>query len=143
MKTGTFRLKTSSATPAQLRRLSAAMQSPSILQLKAKDGAPIALPEGFRKALRFAVRQLAEGREVVVASEDALCTSQDAADYLGMSRQHFVTLLEEGQLPYHRNGTHRRVRLSAVKAFAKRRDKERRRRLGGLFKGLKKDGLYH
>ena len=143
MKTGTFRLKTSCATTAQLRRLSVAMQSPSTLQLKAKDGAPIAIPEVFRKALRFAFRQLAEGREVVVAPEDALCTSQDAADYLGMSRQHFVTLLEEGQLPYHHNGTHRRVRLSAVQAFAKRRDKERRRRLGGLFKGLKKDGLYH
>lgn len=107
------------------------------------DGREIALPEPIDKALRFAVLQLAEGREVVVMPEDTLCTSQDAADYLGMSRQHFVTLLEEGQLPYHRNGTHRRVRLSVVQAYAKRRDKERRRRLGGLFKGLKKDGLYH
>lgn len=143
MKTGTFRLKPSSATAEQLRRLSVAIQSPSTLQLKGEDGRPIAMPEAFRKALRFTVRQLSEGREVVLAPEDTLCTSQDAADYLGMSRQHFVTLLEEGRLPYHRNGTHRRVRLSAVQAFAKRRDKERRRRLGGLFKGLKKDGLYH
>jgi len=110
--------------------------------LKSKDGMEIRLPEAVFVVLVKVLEEMRNGRAVVLLPEDETFTTQAAANFLGMSRQHFVTLLEAGQIPFHRVGSHRRVAFKDLRAFARQRDAERRIRLGGLFKKVNEAGLY-
>lgn len=52
---------------------------------------------------------MAEGHAISVAPTLAEFTTQEAADFLGVSRPHLVSLVERGELPLHEVGTDRRV----------------------------------
>ena len=49
-------------------------------------------------------------------------TTQEAADLLNVSRPHLVKLLEDGVLPFHKTGKHRRVRFADLMLFKGQRD---------------------
>lgn len=110
--------------------------------LKAADGTEVPLPQAVFEVLLRIIEPLRQGRAVVVLPEDETFTTQAAADFLGMSRQHFVQLLESGEMPFHRVGTHRRVYFRDLLAYVKRRDAGRRATLSRLFERLQKEGHY-
>lgn len=62
--------------------------------------------------------QLSRGKAIFVAPYDTKLTTQDAADYLGISRPTLVKLLEQGDIPFTRVGRHRRVMLSDLQHYA-------------------------
>lgn len=110
--------------------------------LKSADGMEIRLPSAIFQVLMKVIEDMRNGRAIVLLPEDEAFTTQAAANFLGMSRQYFVTLLEAGQIPFHRVGSHRRVTFKDLRDYAKQRDTGRRARLGGLFKQVKDAGLY-
>lgn len=75
--------------------------------------------------LKMGSQQLAEGHKLAILGLEKELSSQAAADLLGVSRQHLVTLMDSGEVAHRKVGKHRRVRLSDVLDFS--RETRRRR----------------
>ncbi len=75
------------------------------------------LPEPAFRILLETLEQMARGNVVAVTPLEALLTTQQAAELLGVSRPHLVKLLESGAIPFSMTGTHRRVRLGDLDAY--------------------------
>ena len=94
------------------------------IQILDRDRQPhqVELPTSALRLLVDILAELAEGNAVKVVPVQAELTTQDAADLLNVSRPHLVKLLEEGVLPFHKTGKHRRVRFVDVMQFKATRD---------------------
>jgi excisionase family DNA binding protein len=68
--------------------------------------------------------ELASGNAVQIVPVQAELTTQEAANILNVSRPHMVKLLEEGQLPFHKTGRHRRVLFADLMNYKNKREHE-------------------
>jgi excisionase family DNA binding protein len=103
----------------------------------------IALPKEVYKFLVNVVRTMNEGRALICLPDDEEFTTQAAAEFLGVSRQHLVDrLLETGEIPFHSSGTHRRIYFRDLLAYQAKRDRKRRVTLNNLFDKIQDAGLY-
>lgn len=82
----------------------------------------VELPTSALRLLVDILAELAEGNAVKVVPLHAELTTQEAAGMLSVSRPHLVKLLEEGALPFHKAGKHRRVRLADLMEFKAQRE---------------------
>jgi excisionase family DNA binding protein len=76
--------------------------------------------------MRELLELVAAGQDATVVSFDKLLTSNQAAALLGMSRPLLNRLLDEGRIPFHRNGRDRRIALSDLTAYITERDRLKR-----------------
>lgn len=106
------------------------------------QGKRMELPQPIFEMLVHVVQQMQQHRAIVMLPEDETYTTQAAANFLGMSRQHFVGLLEANEIPHHRVGSHRRVYFKDLREYQRKRDSARRAGMDNLFKKLKDAGVY-
>jgi excisionase family DNA binding protein len=92
----------------------------------------------FAKILGF----LANGEGVSVIPDTAELTTQQAAEFLNVSRPYLIKLLESGQMPFRLVGTHRRVRVRDLSEYKSRDDLARRRAADELTQLTQELGLY-
>lgn len=120
------------------RLLARRIQRGRPLRLRVLDDAPqeqeviIRLPATVVQLLQDILVQMAEGKAVTIIPTHAELTTQQAADILNVSRPFFVRLIERGDIPFRKVGTHRRVLLSDVMAYKERTDAAREQRLEEL-----------
>ena len=75
----------------------------------ADTGETISLPASAVRLLVDLLLAMAEGNAVTVIPVHAELTTQQAADLLGVSRPFLIKQIEEGLLPHHMVGSHRRI----------------------------------
>lgn len=106
------------------------------------DGEQVPLPMEVYRVLRQVVEVMRQGKATLVAPQGMLLTTQEAADFLGVSRPTLVKLLEEGAVPFEKPNRHRRVRLQDLLDFQARRRAERRAALNQMTEEAGELGLY-
>jgi excisionase family DNA binding protein len=89
------------------------------LRLEDPDGTtePITVPSAAFRLLLIILAEMAKGNAVRVIPHHAELTTGEAAELLNVSRPFVVRLLDEGQIPSHRVGTHRRVLFKDVMTY--------------------------
>ncbi|QKK33257.1 helix-turn-helix domain-containing protein (plasmid) [Rhizobium indicum] len=126
--------KISNAVPAPERSAAARVASlllanskkrQGIVQVIDADGKRLELPQALADVMYQAAELLAEGRPVTVLPDEEMLSTQAAADILNVSRQYLVRLVDTGELPAEKVGSHRRVRATDVAAFKVARDAKR------------------
>jgi excisionase family DNA binding protein len=103
-----------------------------VTQIVAPDGTSLELPASAFEGLRAIVDDLAHGRTVVLLPNDRLLTTNEAAEVLSVSRQFLVRLLDRGEIPFDKVGTHRRLAVGDVLAYREQRADRRREKLEEL-----------
>lgn len=94
-------------------------------ELRGDDGRQAPVPDALADIVRQAAQMLAEGRSVALMPEERLLSTQEAADFLNISRQYLVRLVDSGQLAAVKVGRHRRMRPTDVAAYKVARDARR------------------
>jgi excisionase family DNA binding protein len=116
----------------------------AIIDDKSQDlaNAPVlALPPKVLRLFADMLGSLAQGKAVSIIPKELDITTQEAAMYLNVSRPYFVRLLEEGKIPFHLVGTHRRVAFKDVVDYKEARRKISEAALQELVDQAQKLGL--
>ncbi len=101
-------------------------------RLVGSEGEEVDVPASALRALRLVAEGMAGSLTLSLIPHGKELTTQEAADLLHVSRPHLVKLLDEGTIPHHRVGTHRRVRIEDVLAYHAERTQRRREELREL-----------
>lgn len=100
-------------------------EGPSRLNVKiGEDEVDVPLPRDLMTVILEILTEVAQGHSVSVGPEEEELTTSEAAELLNVSRPHLVKLLEGGEIPFRKVGTHRRVRREDVLEYKRRQRRE-------------------
>lgn len=105
------------------------------------QGASRPIPDEIFRALEQVANAMANGNGVTVAPYGIQLTTQEAADFLGVSRPTLVKLLVSGEIAYELRGRHRRVTLRDIVDYQQRFRVERRSALTELARAGQRSNL--
>lgn len=93
---------------------------------------PMTIPAAVVEILLHVLSEMALGRAVSVTPVREEMTTQEAADFLNVSRPHLIKLLDRGEIPFRKVGSHRRISVAALNLYRERADAEQERALADL-----------
>lgn len=86
----------------------------------------VILPREVFKSVLEILGHMANGHAVTIVPVNAELTTQQAAEFLNVSRPFLVELLKADKIPYRKVGTHRRIQFADLMKY-KEQDQARRR----------------
>ncbi len=92
----------------------------------------IDIPPGALRLFADVLTQLGQGCAVTLMPQRAELTTQEAADYLNVSRPYVVGLIEQNKLPARKVGTRRRIAFDDLVRFDEQDHARRRAALDEL-----------
>jgi len=111
-------------------------------KLVGPDGRTEILPNNLYSFLLRLLADLRAGHSVTILQSQHELTTVEAGKILGVSRQFLIQLLEKGDIPFHKVGTHRRIYVRDVIAYKSKRDISRRQTLDALARAEFDKGAY-
>lgn len=102
------------------------------LHIHLDDGQTLPLPRAIQELISHLLVEMSQGNAVTLIPIHAEMTTQEAADYLNVSRPYLVKMLERDEIPHHKVGTHRRIRFTELKAFKHKQIEARSKALDEL-----------
>ena len=106
-----------------------------------ESGDIIELPKALNDLFVSVVQAMKKKQAVFLMHEDEAFTTQAAANFLGISRQFFVRMLDGGKLPFHHVGTHRRVFFKDLVTYQRQRSQQRKATLDSMTEEVVAAGL--
>ena len=101
----------------------------------------VELPTSALRLLVDILAELADGNAVKVVPIHSELTTQEAADMINISHPHLVKLLEDGVLPFHRTGKHRRVRFADLMQYKDARERANEETMTELARQAQESGM--
>ncbi len=129
------------AQEAQVRDLRRLIQRREA-RLVGPDGREIAIPEPVHELLLLILNNLQSGNAISIVPEHRQLTTQRAANILGVSRPFLVRLVEDGDIPFHMVGSHRRIYLRDLLDYKRRRDAARHEAINDMARSEMEAGTY-
>ncbi|WP_353483992.1 helix-turn-helix domain-containing protein [Haliscomenobacter sp.] len=84
--------------------------------------------------LNAIISNMSQGKSIALMRTDAEVSTQQAAEILNVSRPHVIKLLEKGEIPHKKVGSHRRILLQDVLKYESNLKSNRRKKLNALAK---------
>lgn len=114
--------------------LAAAAHAGQGVQLVLRERPDVLVPLPARAAVMMLdiLEAMASRRPFSIIPQDAELTTQQAADYLNVSRPFLVGLIDRDEIPHRMVGRHRRVRFADLLAFERASAAKRRRALAEI-----------
>lgn len=137
-----IRIEPSAVSAETLQRLTKLCREGETASLVGRNGEKVALLSELRRVLSFVLKAFEKRQSVCLIPEDEPFTTQASANFLGMSLPYLMRLLDAGEIPFHRVGTHRRVLYRDLVSFQERRTATRREALSKMTQELVEAGVY-
>jgi excisionase family DNA binding protein len=112
------------------------------VRLTVGSAGPVDVPEPVVNLLRQISTVLDRGDGIVLSEVARELTTSEAARILGISRPTLTSLLDKGEIKFHRVGTHRRMALRDVLAYRRRRIEQQRAAYEALMAEQDELGIY-
>ena len=123
--------ETAEAAGASLRHLAGFRASHGLrqaslsLDLEGGQRTFVPIPAAVLDLLEGILVQMAQGNAVTLVPVHAELPTQQSADLLNVSRPFLIERLEQGEIPFRKVGTHRRIRLTDLMAYKHAIDQQR------------------
>jgi excisionase family DNA binding protein len=106
-------------------RILSGIEATGEFRVRLDGGEVLRLPSGVKTLLMNLLTEMSRGNAVTIIPIHAELTTQEAADFLNVSRPYLIGLLEKAEIKFHMIGTHRRIKFEDLAAYKQKKDRER------------------